>query len=106
MYEQKNVKFGILYISILNTISMPFNVRALSLSGAIIWAAAAFLLALTAQWWGWGDSWVTTLADLYIGYAPGVVGGITGAVWAFTDALIGFALFGSLYNWLLTRVKK
>jgi len=84
---------------------MQINTRACALAGGVLWAGALFFLALTAQWWGWGDTWVQVLSDLYLGYAPGFVGGIIGAVWGFFDLLIGCALFARLYNMFAKKMK-
>lgn len=79
------------------------NIKAFSFAGAILWSAVAFILALTASAFDWGTAFVDLFSSIYIGYEPGFVGGIVGAVWGFVDALIGCALFAWLYNMIVAK---
>ena len=78
---------------------MKLSVKAFSLTCAIIWGLALFILT----WW-WiilepsivGDK--TIIGSLYLGYEVSALGSIIGLVWAFVDGLIVGAIFAWLYN--------
>ena len=46
----------------------------------------------------WGDTFVSIMSSLYIGFKPTVSGIIIGAVWGFVDAGIAGVLIAWLYN--------
>lgn len=72
---------------------------ALGVTGAIF----TFLLGISAWLFGWGVELAVALASLYIGFGPGPVGAITGAVWAFVDGFVAGVLIATLYNRFLLR---
>jgi hypothetical protein len=77
---------------------MKLNVKAFALAGGTLWAAAAFLLALTALWFDWGTEFVDLIGTIYIGYEATVVGALVGAIWGFVDVGIACVVFAWLYN--------
>ncbi|MFA6130712.1 MAG: bacteriophage holin [Patescibacteria group bacterium] len=79
---------------------MTINVKAFALSGDILWSFASFVLALLAMYLHYGEALVELMSSVYIGYVPGPVGAIVGAVWGFVDAAAGCAVFAWLYNFL------
>ena len=78
---------------------MKLSVKAFSLTCAIFWGLALFVLT----WW-WiifdpnivGDK--TIIGSIYLGYTVTPLGSIIGLVWAFVDGLIAGAIFAWLYN--------
>lgn len=82
---------------------MKINARAFALAAGLIWAAFCFLLALSAKWFSWDPELVDFLAKFYIGYKPGILGGVIGAIWGFIDIGIGAYCFAWLYNRLAEK---
>lgn len=74
------------------------DVKAFALAVGIVWAVGAFILGITAMFFGWGSAWLELIASCYIGYKATLTGSIIGAVWAFFDAGIGALLVAWLYN--------
>lgn len=62
-----------------------------------VWALGILFVAWAAAF-GWGTALVELMASLYIGYGPGFLGGIVGALWAFVDGAIAGALIAVIYN--------
>ncbi len=77
---------------------MKWNIKALALSLGIVWGFAQLMIGWAASF-GWGGEYVRVMASIYIGFKPGFLGGIIGAMWGFSDAVIGGLIFGFLYNW-------
>ncbi len=80
---------------------MRLNVRALSLTFAVLWGAAMLVVGLSNLLWpGYGQEFLQVAASLYPGYdgtagiGPVIIGTLYGAV----DAAIGAAIFAWLYN--------
>jgi hypothetical protein len=83
---------------------MKFDVKALALASAILWGAAVFLVALINLICGcYGHNFLEMLSSWYPGYhaTRGIVELVIVTVYAFCDGLIGGAIFGWLYNWLV-----
>jgi hypothetical protein len=85
---------------------MRLNVRALALSCTIFWGAVMLLMTLSAMVWpSYGQAFRELTASFYPGYhgtaslRDVVVGGLYGAA----DGAVGGAVFGWLYNSLLSR---
>lgn len=76
------------------------DVKAFALAWGISFGAYALFLGWVSVS-GWGAGLVNLISSLYIGYAPGFVGGIIGGIWAFFDGAIGGAIIALVYNWLL-----
>ncbi len=70
---------------------------ALGIAVGAVWALYVGCLAVFAMF-GWGETFVTLLASLYIGYAASVIGAIIGAVWAFLDGFVAGFIVGWVYN--------
>lgn len=81
------------------------HVTAFALACGCTWGLAVFLLALLAMWWGWGDSWLNLLADVYRGVEASLAGAFIGLVWAFVDGFIGALIFVLLYNYFAKKFK-
>ena len=79
---------------------MKLSVKAFSLTCAILWGLALFILT----WWliifDWpglvGDK--TVIGLVYLGYTVSPLGSLIGLVWAFVEGLIAGAIFAWLYN--------
>ena len=82
---------------------MKLNVKAFSLTCAIVWGVGLFMLT----WWIIaldGATGATTLIGrLYRGFNISPSGSLIGLAWAFADGLIGGAIFAWLYNLLAAR---
>jgi hypothetical protein len=80
---------------------MRLNVKALALTGGILWALAIFLPGLgNLIWSGYGESFLKVMASVYPGYhANGLfVDLIVGTLYAFVDGIVCGWIFGWLYN--------
>ena len=82
---------------------MKLNVKALAMSGAILWGAVILLIT----WWillldGPSDE-VTLLAKVYRGYSITFMGSLIGMLWGLMDGAIGGALLAWLYNRLSAK---
>lgn len=83
---------------------MKLNVKAFSLTCAIFWACAVFLLTLWIVLLEGPKEELTFIGRVYRGYNISVTGGLIGAVWGFFDGLIGGFIFAWLYNLLADRM--
>ncbi len=70
---------------------------ALGIAIGVLGALYVFFLGLVAMA-GWGNSLVTALSSLYIGYSASIAGAIIGAIWAFIDGFITGVLISWVYN--------
>lgn len=66
-------------------------------------AVFAFVLGVMATLFGWGQEAAAALSSVFIGYGPGFVGAIAGAVWAFVAGLIFGCLIAAFYNYFLLK---
>ena len=77
---------------------MRLNVKAFSLTCAIVWGFALFFVT----WWIIAFDGPTGepafIGRLYRGYTISPLGSLIGLVWAFFDGLIGGAIVAWLYN--------
>ena len=85
---------------------MKLNVKAFSLTCAILWGLGLFVLT----WWviafeGTTGS-VTPLGRVYKGYCISPLGSVIGLAWGFVDGLIGGAIFAWIYNKLAGSPKE
>ena len=82
---------------------MKLNVKAFSLTCALVWGLGVFFLT----WWiiafdgATGES--TFLGSVYRGFNISPMGSIIGLLWALVDGMIGGAIFAWLYNLVATR---
>ena len=82
---------------------MRINVIALSITAALFWGAAIFIVATANMIWpGYGAAFLDLAASIYPGYAPGPGFGsiITGTLYGLVDGAIAGAVFGWLYNFI------
>ena len=82
---------------------MRINVIALSMTAALFWSMAVFVVALANFIWPpYGAAFLDLVASIYPGYSPGFGIGsiITGSLYAVVDGAIAGAIFGWLYNFL------
>jgi len=70
----------------------------LGLSFGVLWGISVLIMGLVAYYYTYGNAFVTTLANLYPGYAPSIRGSIQGAIIGFVDAFITGFLIAWLYN--------
>ena len=68
------------------------------------WALALFVAGILSSLSGYCIDFVHALGTFYIGYAPGFVGAILGAIWGFCDLFIGGLIVAFIYN-LFVRSK-
>jgi hypothetical protein len=69
----------------------------------VTFALFAVCLGLMATLFGWGMEAASALSSIFIGYGPGFVGTIAGAVWGFATGLVAGGLIAWLYNKFLLR---
>lgn len=83
---------------------MKLNVKALALTGAFFWGVGLLLYT----WWilllDGPSADPVFLAKVYRGYSLTFTGSLIGFAWGFFDGLIGGAIFGWLYNFLLAKL--
>ena len=80
---------------------MKLNLKALSVTVALLWAGAVFLVGLANLIWPtYGQAFLKVLASIYPGYhATGTFGDmIAGSLYALVDGAIAGLVFGWLYN--------
>ena len=76
---------------------MRLSVKALSLTAAILWGAAMFIMT----WWLiiLGSGGINTIFNkVYPGYSVTPLGSVIGLAWALVDGLICGAIFAWVYN--------
>ena len=83
---------------------MKINIRAFALTCGVIWGLGLFCLT----WWIMLFEGATRARDgiarIYRGYTISPLGSVIGLVYGFFDALIGGAIFASMYNLLANRL--
>ncbi len=80
---------------------MKFNLRALSLTAAILWGGGVLLACLANLLWpGYAEAFLEFLASIYPGYSGAAsIGQVAIAtLWALVDGFLGGLVFGWLYN--------
>jgi hypothetical protein len=82
---------------------MKLDVRAFSLTCALVWGLGLFALT----WWiiafeGYSAE-PTFIGSIYRGYTITPMGSVIGLIWALPDGFIGGAIFSWLYNRLVSR---
>ena len=82
---------------------MKLNLKALTISVAVVWAGAVLIVGVAnAIWPGYGKAFLMVLASIYPGFgATGTVGdALVGSGYALVDAAIVGLIFGWLYNFI------
>ena len=82
---------------------MKLNVKALAVSGAILWGAVILLITWWILLWDGPSDEVTFLAKVYRGYSISFMGSLIGMLWGLMDGAIGGALLAWLYNRLSAK---
>ena len=80
---------------------MKLNLKALTISMAIVWSGSVFIVGVAnAIWPGYGKAFLMMLASIYPGFgASGTFGdAIVGSLYALLDAAVVALIFGWLYN--------
>lgn len=70
----------------------------LGLSLGITWGVGVFIMGLIAYAYSYGQPFVAAVGQLYIGYAPTLLGSVIGGLIGFVDAFIGGFIIAFLYN--------
>ena len=82
---------------------MKLHVKAFALTSGIFWGIGIFSLTCWLIAFDGATGEATFIGRLYRGFTISPAGSIIGFVWAFTDGLIGGALFAWFYNLFSTR---
>jgi hypothetical protein len=80
---------------------MKLNIKALALTGGILWGAALFLAGLANLIWpGYATAFLQVMASIYPGYeaASTIDSVIFGTLYGFLDGAVAGLLFAWLYN--------
>jgi len=88
---------------------MKLNIRAVSITAAILWAASILIVGIAHSIWGdYGAAFLEIAASLYPGYhASGTIADlVVGTIYGFVDGLIFGAVFAWLYNRLSAKTTK
>ncbi len=70
----------------------------LGLSLGILWGLSLVVFGLLAHHYAYGQTLVTGLGALYIGYEPSIQGSLIGGLIGFVNAFITGVLIALLYN--------
>lgn len=76
---------------------MKLDVKWLGFAFGIVWAVGVLLLGIAAMN-GYAEDMVVLLSSMYMWYAASATGILIGALWAFVDGFIGWALIAWIYN--------
>ena len=79
------------------------NICSFGFGVGLTWAIGILVLGLVAWGYGWGDNMVNTIGELYLGYAPTLLGSVIGAIWGFVMAFIAGALIAYFNNMCLRK---
>ncbi len=77
------------------------DVKSCALAFGCTWAAFVFFHGLCVWLFGWGTELQAVVSSLYIGFSPGLLGSVIGAIWGFLDG----AIFGALAAWIYNKSK-
>lgn len=80
---------------------MKLNLKALTITAAIVWAGAVLFVGMAnAIWPGYGKAFLMMLASIYPGFAAAGTFGdaVVGSLYALFDAAVVTFIFGWLYN--------
>jgi len=69
----------------------------LALGVGIYWGLSMLVAGWTSMF-GWGNSFVSMMSSIYIGYEPSFIGAIIGGIWGFFDGFIAGAVVAFFYN--------
>ncbi len=76
------------------------NIIALTATLGIIWGCGVFVLGLMATYLNWGNSLVTAISSLYLGYNTTLIGSLIGGIWALIDGASAGAVIAFVYNYI------
>ena len=88
---------------------MRFNIKALSITAALLWGGAILLVGIANMIWpSYGHAFLNILGSIYPGYQPEMGFGsvVTGALYGLVDGGVGAAVFGWLYNLFSGQIGK
>lgn len=71
---------------------------ALGLALGTLWGVSVLIMGLLAYAYMYGQPFVATMGNLYVGYVPSIKGSIIGGILGFINAFITGFLVGWLYN--------
>ncbi len=74
------------------------GVLAMGMGLGLTWATGVFILGLMVWFSHWGDLMMHSLASIYVGFGPSLMGSLWGALWAFADGFIAGMLIAFFYN--------
>ncbi|HFC76983.1 MAG TPA: membrane-associated protein [Candidatus Moranbacteria bacterium] len=80
------------------------NIKAFTIATGASWSIFILILGVASSF-GWGESFVKMISSLYLGFKPGIVGGVIGAIWAFVDGAIGGLIIAWIYNFAVASDK-
>ncbi len=84
---------------------MQINTKCLGLAVGFGWSVACFIFGITSAM-NWGTAFVDVMSSIYIGYRPGFVGAVIGAIWGYGGGAIYGLLIGFFYNFCLEKRAK
>jgi hypothetical protein len=73
------------------------SVIGLALGVGIYWGLCMILSGWTSMF-GWGNSFVSAMSSIYIGFEPTFIGGIIGGIWGFFCGYISGGVTAFFYN--------
>jgi hypothetical protein len=85
---------------------MKLSVRAMTVTGAILWGGSVFCVALANLLWPpYGAGFLQLLASVYPGYAADTTfGGLMNVtLYALVDGAVGGLVFAGLYNLIAAK---
>jgi len=76
-----------------------FDPKAMAFAVGGTWALGLVLLALIAMIHGtYGNSIISLISSVYMGYRPTIPGAVIGGIWGFVDGAIAGWIFAWIYN--------
>jgi hypothetical protein len=77
--------------------------KACGLAFGATWALGLVVFALIVMFSdNYGDTFLSIVSSVYLGYRPDIPGAIIGGIWGFIDGFIGGYVFAWLYNKFLS----
>ncbi len=83
------------------SLKMKINIKALALTGGIIWGLTLFVITLISLKTTYADSFLIVIMSIYQGFKVTLLGSLIGLVYGLVYGFIFLWLIGWLYNKLV-----
>jgi hypothetical protein len=79
------------------------NVKNFGLSIGIVSGIGMLIIGLLSTWFDYGNSIVTLIGEVYIGFSASIIGSIFGGIYGFVDGFVGGVVIAWIYNKLQNK---